>query len=258
MKKIAVANQKGGCGKTATSINLSAALAERGKKVLLIDLDPQLHATEGIGIDPYQDDIINKTVYQLIFDDNISFNDVILNTEIPNLDIIPASEELEETDIDFFRTARAEYILADKLKDNQTYDYIIFDTPPRLNHLLLNALVASDCLLIPISSNGKRSLNNLPRFHKYLENVQKKLNNELEILGYLVNQHRKNVKISEKILEAVKNSFGDKVFKTIIPFAASLPESDTNDESVIYSASFKKSKLANEYRKFAEEIETKI
>lgn len=255
LRKIAIANQKGGSGKTATSINLSAALAERGNRVLLIDLDPQLHATEGVGVDPYQDDI--KTVYELIFDDKVICSDVIIKTEVPNLDVIPASEELEETDIDFFRTTRAEYKIADKLKALNGYDFVFFDCPPRLNHLTINALVASDSLLIPVSSIGKRSLNTLPRFHNYVERVQKHLNHELKIIGYLVNQHRKNVKVSEKILSAIKNTFGSQVFNTIISFTANLAEADTNDEPVIFSPMFRQSKLANEYRSFAEEIENK-
>jgi len=255
LKKIAIANQKGGCGKTATSINLAAALAERGKRVLLIDLDPQLHASEGVGIDPYQEEIANNNIYHLIFDENITFDDVIVKTVTKNLDLIPSSVELEETDIDFFKTKRAEYKLDDKLKELNGYDFVLFDCPPRLNHLTINALTASDSLLIPISSIGKRSLNNLPQFMKYVEQVQKQINKKLEIMGYLVNMHRTNVNVSEGILAKTKELFGDKVLNTIISFSANLAEADLYDEPVI--SMFSRSKLANEYRKLAEEVENK-
>ncbi len=252
-KKISIANQKGGCGKTATSINLSAALAEKGKKVLLVDLDPQLHATEGVGIDPYQEEVLKKNVYHLIFDENTSYGDVILKTGTKNLDIIPSSVELEETDIDFFKTKRAEYKIYDKLKNINGYDFVFFDCPPRLNHLTINAMTASDGLLVPISSIGKRSLNNLPQFMKYVEQVQEHVNKDLKIIGYLVNMHRKNVNVSTSILTKARELFGEKVFDTIISFSANLAEADLYDEPVV--SIFKRSKLANEYRQLAKEIE---
>jgi chromosome partitioning protein len=252
-KKIAIANQKGGCGKTATSINLAAALAEKGKRVLLVDLDPQLHATEGIGVDPYQEEIVARNVYHLIFDEKVSPLDVIVETGTPNLDLIPSSIDLEETDIDFFKTKRAEYKLEDKLKGFNRYDFIFFDCPPRLNHLTINALTAADGLIIPISSIGKRSLNNLPQFMRYVEQVQKQVNQRLEIMGYLVNMHRKRVSVSEMILNKTRELFGNKVFDTIISFTANLSEADLYDEPVV--SVFGKSRLANEYRQLAEEIE---
>lgn len=251
MKKIAIANQKGGCGKTATSINLAAALAEKGRRVLLVDLDPQLHATEGMGIDPEG----RKNVYHMMFDIAVKPQDVIVKTDTANLDIIPSSADLEETDIEFFKTSRAEYRLHDKLKLLTEYDFIFFDCPPRLNHLTINGLTASDYVIIPISSIGKRSLNNLPQFMKYLEIVQTQINSKLSIMGFLINMHRKNVKVSEQILGRAMELFGEKIFKTIISFSAQLAEADLYDEPVV--SIFKKSKLADEYRSLAEEVENR-
>ncbi len=255
MKKIAIANQKGGCGKTATSINLAAALAEKGKRVLLVDLDPQLHATEGVGVDPDQEQIENNNIYHLIFDEEVKAKDVIVKTGTKNLDLIPSSVALEETDIEFFNTRRAEYKLDDKLKKLNGYDFILFDCPPRLNHLTINALTASDSLIIPVSSIGKRSLKNLPQFMKYVDQVQGEINKKLEVMGYLVNMHRKNVIVSQGILDKTKEIFGDKVFNTIISFSAALAEADLNDEPVVSILGH--TKLAKEYRQLAEEVENK-
>jgi chromosome partitioning protein len=251
-RKISIANQKGGCGKTATSINLAAALAEKGKKVLLIDLDPQLHASEGVGIDPYQEDIIKNNVYNLIFDDDVTFESVIIPTEIKNLDVIPSSVDLEETDLEFFKASRAEYKLYDKLEEINNYDYVIFDCPPRLNYLTKNALTASDSLIIPISTIGKRSLKNLPQFMNFVKTIQHKVNSKLKIMGYLINMHRKNVNVNEGILSKTREMFGDLVFDTAISFSSSLAEADLYDEPVI--SLLKNSKLADEYRSLAKEV----
>ena len=250
-KIIAIANQKGGVGKTTTSVNLAASLGVLEKKVLLIDADPQANATSGIGIDVESVDI---GTYQLLEHSNEA-KEAIIKTETPNLDIIPAHIDLVAIEIELVDKDEREYMLKKALADiKDDYDYILIDCAPSLGLLTLNALTASDAVIIPIQCEYF-ALEGLGKLLNTIKSVQKIHNAELDIEGLLLTMYDSRLRLSNQVVEEVQKHFNDMVFKTIIQRNVRLSEAPSYGESIInYDAS---SKGANNYLSLAKEIITK-
>ena len=247
-KIIAIANQKGGVGKTTTSINLAASLGVLEKKVLLIDADPQANATSGIGIDVETVDI---GTYQLLEHSN-SAKEAIVKTETPNLDIIPAHIDLVAIEIELVDKDAREYMLKKALEAiKNDYDYILIDCAPSLGLLTLNALTAADAVIIPIQCEYF-ALEGLGKLLNTIKSVQKIHNPELDIEGLLLTMYDSRLRLSNQVVEEVQKHFNNMVFKTIIQRNVRLSEAPSYGESIInYDAS---SKGASNYLSLAKEI----
>ncbi len=247
-KIIAIANQKGGVGKTTTSINLAASLGVLEKKVLLIDADPQANATSGIGIDI---ETIEIGTYQLLEHSNL-VRETIMKTESPNLDIIPAHIDLVAIEIELVDKDAREYMLKKALADIQNdYDYILIDCAPSLGLLTLNALTAADAVVIPIQCEYF-ALEGLGKLLNTIKSVQKIHNPELDIEGLLLTMYDARLRLSNQVVEEVQKHFNNMVFQTIIQRNVRLSEAPSYGESIInYDAT---SKGANNYLSLAKEI----
>lgn len=247
-KIIAIANQKGGVGKTTTSINLAASLGVLEKKVLLIDADPQANATSGIGLDV---ESIEIGTYQLL-EHSSSARDAILKTETPNLDIIPAHIDLVAIEIELVDKEAREYMLKKALQEiKDDYDYILIDCAPSLGLLTLNALTAADAVIIPIQCEYF-ALEGLGKLLNTIKSVQKIHNPELDIEGLLLTMYDSRLRLSNQVVEEVQKHFNDMVFQTIIQRNVKLSEAPSFGESIInYDAA---SKGATNYLSLAKEI----
>ena len=251
-KIIAIANQKGGVGKTTTAINLGAALGVLEKKVLLIDADPQANATSGLGID------VNSAkygTYQLL-EHSIKVKDAILHTQSPNLDLIPSHIDLVASEIELVDKKSREYMLKKALvpiKDE--YDYILIDCAPSLGLITLNSLVAADVVIIPIQCEYF-ALEGLGKLLNTIKSVQKLHNKELDIEGLLLTMYDTRLRLSNQVVEEVKKHFGKMVFKTIIQRNIRLSEAPSFGEDIIsYDAS---SRGAKSYLSLGGEIIKRI
>jgi len=247
-KIIAIANQKGGVGKTTTSVNLAASLGVLEKKVLLIDADPQANASSGLGIDVEQ---VEKGTYQLL-EHTIKAEEAIISTESPNLDIIPAHIDLVAIEIELVDQDQRESMLKKAivhLKD--TYDYILIDCAPSLGLLTLNALTAADSVIIPIQCEYF-ALEGLGKLLNTIKSVQKIHNDKLDIEGLLLTMYDSRLRLSNQVVDEVKKHFDEMVFKTIIQRNVRLSEAPSYGESIInYDAG---SRGASNYLSLAEEI----
>ncbi|MDP3787363.1 MAG: AAA family ATPase [Candidatus Omnitrophota bacterium] len=211
---VAVTNQKGGCAKTTTAINLAACLAEKGYKVLLVDLDPQAHASLGLGIDK---DNIDRTVYDVLIN-NVELNEIILRTQVERLDIAPSNSLLSGAQLELASILGRESVLRiaiRKLLLRKDYDFIFFDCNPSLNLVTINALVAAEAILIPLQTHYY-SLEGMKELFSTIEIVRERLNPDLHILGILATLYDTRTKISAKMLEQIRDYFKDKVFNTVI------------------------------------------
>lgn len=245
-KIIAVTNQKGGVGKTTTSVNLAACLAYEGKKTLLIDCDPQGNATSGLGVENY-----DITIYDCLSDAKITPSAVI-DTKYRNLSVIPSSPNLSAAEIELAYEDKREFFLKnvlDKVKDN--YDYILIDSPPALGMITINILTASNSVLIPIQCEYY-ALEGLSQLISTVRTIKKKLNPNIEIEGVLGTMYDGRTNLSIQVLDEVKRYFPDKVYKTIIPRNIRLSEAPSFGEPII--AYDRTSKGADAYMALAKEL----
>ena len=247
-KIIAIANQKGGVGKTTTSINLAASLGVLEKKVLLIDADPQANATSGIGIDV---ESVEVGTYQLLEHSNTA-QEAIIKTDTPNLYAIPAHIDLVAIEIELVDKDNREYMLKTALQAiKDDYDYIIIDCAPSLGLLTLNALTAADAVIIPIQCEYF-ALEGLGKLLNTIKSVQRIHNPELDIEGLLLTMYDSRLRLSNQVVEEVQKHFNNMVFQTIIQRNVRLSEAPSYGESIInYDAS---SKGASNYLSLAKEI----
>jgi len=247
-KIIAIANQKGGVGKTTTAVNLGAALGVLEKKVLLIDADPQANATSGLGIDVNG---IQLGTYQLL-DHSIKIEDAILPTESPNLDLVPSHIDLVASEIELVDKTSREQMLKKALNGSiNQYDYILIDCAPSLGLITLNSLVAADSLIIPIQCEYF-ALEGLGKLLNTIKSVQKLHNKNLDIEGLLLTMYDTRLRLSNQVVEEVKKHFGKMVFKTIIQRNIKLSEAPSFGEDIIsYDAS---SRGAKSYLSLGSEI----
>lgn len=249
-KVIAVANQKGGVGKTTTSINLSACLAEKGKKVLLIDMDSQGNSTSGLGLEKNE---LEKTIYEVLRDE-LDINEAIVNIEncFKDLYLIPANRNLAGAEIELITSENMQYILKEKLEPiKEEYDYIILDCPPALGMLTVNAMTASNTVLVPIQCEFY-ALDGLSQLIYTINLIQNNLNPDLYIEGVVFTMYDARTNLSLQVVENVKDNLKQNIYKTIIPRNVRLAEAPSHGLPInIYD---KKSTGAEAYQLLAEEV----
>lgn len=245
---IALANQKGGVGKTTTSVNLGACLANEGQRVLLVDTDAQGNATSGIGI---QKATIQKDIYDVLVNET-PISEVILATNHPGLDIVPATIQLSGAEIELTNLMARETRLKDALQEvHDDYDFILIDCPPSLGLLTINAFTASDSILIPVQSEYY-ALEGLSQLLNTIKLVQKHFNRSLRIEGVLLTMFDARTNLGAQVNAEVQKYFGDRVYKTIIPRNVRLSEAPSHGLAIIdYDP---KSRGAEVYSELAEEV----
>ena len=246
-KIISIANQKGGVGKTTTAINLSTVLAKKGKKVLMIDADPQGNGTSGVGVDKDQ----QFSVYDVLIED-IEIENTLQKTQVRNLDLCPSNINLAGAEVQLVSMENREYKLkekVDKIKDK--YDFIIIDCPPSLGLITLNAFTASDSVLIPVQCEYY-ALEGLGQLLNTIELVKKRMNKSLRVEGALLTMYDARTNLSNQVVKEVKNYFGDRVYKNVIPRNVKLSEAPSYGLPItLYDA---RSKGAKSYDKFVKEF----
>lgn len=244
---ISIANQKGGVGKTTTSINISTILAKKGKKVLLIDADPQGNATSGIGIEKKTE----KSIYDVIIEET-KIEEVVLETQVKNLKICPSNINLAGAEVELVSMMSREYRLKERIEEEkENYDYIIIDCPPSLGLITLNAFTASDSVLIPVQCEYY-ALEGLEQLMNTVNLVKKHLNKELELEGAVLTMYDARTNLSNQVVKEVKNYFEDQVYKTVIPRNVRLSEAPSFGMPIsLYDP---KSKGAKCYDKLVKEI----
>ena len=247
-KIIAIANQKGGVGKTTTAINLSACLAEKGKRVLSVDMDPQGNMTSGLGLDKNS---VDNTIYDLIIGE-VTIEEAVKRNIHENLDIIPTSIDLSGAEIELLDEENKEYILKNALyKVKENYDFIIIDCPPSLSILTINAITTADSVLVPIQCEYY-ALEGLSQLIHTVELVRDRLNQNLKIEGVVFTMYDARTNLSLQVVENVKDNLEQTIYKTIIPRNIRLAEAPSYGMPINHYDA--KSAGAESYMKLAEEV----
>ena len=245
---IAIANQKGGVGKSTTAINLSSCLGEMGQIVLTIDMVPQGNTTSGMGVEKEEQE---NTVYELLLGE-CEIEETILELEFDNISLIPSNVNLAGAEIELIGIEGKEYILRNQIdKVKEQYDYIIIDCPPSLNMLTINAMTTADTVLVPIQCEYY-ALEGLSQLMHTIELVQERLNPDLEIEGVVFTMYDARTNLSLQVVENVKNNLNQNIYKTIIPRNVRLAEAPSHGLPINYYDT--KSTGAESYRLLAEEV----
>lgn len=248
MKILAICNQKGGVGKTTTSINLAASLAHLKNKVLLIDTDPQANATSGVGVDKAT---ISQSIYNILVDE-VDINDVIVKTVYENLDIVPSSIALAGAEVELVSAISREQRMKNAISEiKEDYDYVVIDCPPSLGLITLNSLTAADGVIIPVQTEYY-ALEGLSQLMNTFNIVRKHLNSKLDIFGVLLTMTDSRTNISNQVAEQVREHFKDKAFDTVISRTVRLSEAPSFGEPIIEYA--KNSNGAKQYLSLAKEV----
>lgn len=248
---VAIANQKGGVGKTTTAINLAAALAESGQKVLAVDFDPQGNMSSGLGIEKQ---VLKQTVYEMLIDE-AEYDEVVMKTETENLSILPSNVNLAGAEIELLEVENRETTLKRCLAPvRNQYDFIIIDCPPSLSLLTINALTASDTVLVPIQCEYY-ALEGLSQMMKTIKLVKKKLNSNLQMEGVVFTMYDARNKLSQQVVDSVKEALSERIYNTIIPRNVRLAEAPSYGMPVTEYDS--KSTGAESYRLLAAEVLTR-
>ena len=250
-KIIAVANQKGGVGKTTTTVNLSAALVEAGYRVLVVDLDPQGNASTGLGIEQSDREF---TTYELLLED-IDLKDIIQSSTIQDLAIIPATVDLSSADLELVSNEKRSFLLHDALRQTQIdefeFDFILIDCPPSLNLLTVNAMIAANTVLVPLQSEFF-ALEGLSQLMVTIREVRQAGNRDLRIEGVVLTMYDKRNNLSQQVEQDARDNLGDLIFKTVIPRNVRLSEAPSFAMPVLTYDSTSKGALA--YRELAQEL----
>ena len=229
-KVIAIVNQKGGVGKTTTTINLATSLVAIGQKVLVIDLDPQGNASTGFGIDKKDRE---KSVYELLLDDELKADDCTYETNVDGLNLIPATMDLAGAEVELYETKLKQFVLKSKIKEEkEKYDFVFIDCPPSLGMLTINAMCACDTILIPMQCEFF-ALEGLSHLMKTYNEIKKALNKTIDIEGLLLTMYDPRNKLTMQVEEDVRGYLKDKVYKTVIPRNIKVSEAPSHGKPVI-------------------------